>query len=132
MTAIKRSVFTERAPAPIGPYQQGVVAGGFIFVSGQIPLDPQSGQVVGEKVEVQTDRVIRNIKAILEAAGSHLADVVKTTIYLQSMADFPKVNEVYAQFFEQNPPARATVEVSRLPKNVLVEIDAIAFRAGVE
>lgn len=122
----KEIISTDKAPKAIGPYSQGIKAGGFIFVSGQIPLEPETGIVVTGDIDVQTERVLKNIAGVLEAAGSSLEGVVKTTVYLKDMADFPKFNECYAVFFPVNPPARATVEVSRLPRDVRIEIDAVA------
>jgi|SRR3990172_5363214 len=122
----KEIISTDKAPKAIGPYSQGIKAGGFIFVSGQIPLEPETGIVVTGDIDVQTERVLRNISGVLEAAGSSLEGVVKTTVYLKDMADFPKFNECYTGFFPVNPPARATVEVSRLPRDVRIEIDAVA------
>ena len=121
-----RIVETSGAPAAIGPYSQAVVLGNLVFCSGQIALDPQSGQVVPGGVDEQTRQVLANLAAVLEAAGSGIGKVVKCTVYLQSMADFPAVNAVYAEVFGAHRPARATVEVSRLPRDVRVEIDAIA------
>ena len=121
------AVHTKQAPEAIGPYAQGIVAGGFVFCSGQIALDPATGAVIEGDVAAQTERVLQNLRAVLEAAGSGLARVVKTTIFLKSMGDFKTVNEVYARHFASDPPARATVEVSRLPRDVLVEIDAVAL-----
>ncbi len=123
----KQPIKTPRAPAAIGPYSQGVKAGGFIFVSGQIPLDPTSGEIVDGDVAQQTDRVMRNIRAILDDSGGTLEDVVKTTIFLADMNDFAAVNEVYGRYFSSEPPARATVQVARLPKDVRVEIEATAW-----
>lgn len=123
----KQPIKTPRAPATIGPYSQGVRAGGFIFISGQIPLDPTSGEVVNGDVAQQTDRVMRNIRAILDDSGGTLEDVVKTTIFLADMNDFATVNEVYGRYFSSEPPARATVQVARLPKDVKVEIEAVAY-----
>ena len=120
-------VITEHAPQAIGPYSQAIKAGGFIFVSGQIPIDPATGLIAQAEVAAQTDRVLQNLKAILTAAGSSLDNVVKTTVFLKSMGDFAAMNEVYARFWKKAPPARSTVEVSRLPKDVLVEIDVIAL-----
>ncbi len=120
-------IATNNAPKAIGPYTQAVRANGFVFVSGQIPLDPASGQTAGASIEEQTDRVLKNIKGIVEASGLSLAQVVKTTVYLKDIQEFQRMNEVYAKFFTSNPPARATVEVSNLPKGVRVEIDAIAM-----
>ena len=122
----KRVISTSKAPAAIGPYSQAVSWGGLIFVSGQIPLDPATGQVVGADAGAQTERVLKNLAAVLEAAGSSLGQVVKTTVYLRDLNDFAKVNEVYARFFGEQPPARATVEVARLPRDVSVEIEVIA------
>jgi 2-iminobutanoate/2-iminopropanoate deaminase len=120
-------VITEHAPQAIGPYSQAIKAGGFVFVSGQIPIDPTTGLIVQAEVAAQTDRVLQNLKAILTAAGTSLDNVVKTTVFLKSMGDFAAMNEVYARFWKKAPPARSTVEVSRLPKDVLVEIDVIAI-----
>ena len=120
-------VITEHAPQAIGPYSQAIKAGGFVFVSGQIPIDPTTGLIVQAEVAAQTDRVLQNLKAILTAAGTSLENVVKTTVFLKSMGDFAAMNEVYARFWKKAPPARSTVEVSRLPKDVLVEIDVIAL-----
>lgn len=125
---MKQVIRTTEAPQAIGPYSQAVEAGGFVFVSGQIALDPATGQVVAGGVREQARRVMENAKAVIAAAGCGMQDVVKTTIYLKDLADFAAVNEVYAGYFPADPPARATVEVSRLPKDVLVEIDCIAFR----
>jgi 2-iminobutanoate/2-iminopropanoate deaminase len=120
-------VQTERAPAAIGPYSQGIVAGGFLFTAGQIALDPLTGQVVSSDVVDQTERVLANLSAILTAAGCGWNDVVKTTVYLHDMADFPRINEIYAKALGTARPARSTVQVSALPRGVLVEIDAVAF-----
>jgi len=125
---MKKVISTAEAPKAIGPYSQAIEAGGFIFVSGQIPLIPATGELVEGSVEVQTARVLENLKAILEAAGSSLEDVVKTTVYITNMDDFVKVNGIYGQYFQENPPARVCVEVSKLPKGALVEIDVIAAR----
>ena len=119
-------ISTEGAPKAIGPYSQAVVSHGFAFLSGQIPLDPATGQLVEGDIAAQTRRVLDNIKAVLEASGASMAQVVKTTVYLKDMGEFAKMNEVYATYFPQNPPARATVEVARLPRDVRVEIDCIA------
>ena len=124
---MKEIIRTERAPAAIGPYSQAVRAGGFLYVSGQIPLDPDTGEVVQGDVAAQADRVLQNIRAIVDDSGATLHDVVKTTIFLADMNDFAVVNEVYGQYFHTEPPARATVEVARLPKDVRVEIEAIAW-----
>jgi 2-iminobutanoate/2-iminopropanoate deaminase len=121
-----RIVHTEKAPAAIGPYSQGVITGNLLFTAGQIALDPATGQIVQGDVSVQTERVIRNLTAVLESAGASWSDVVKTTVYLQDMADFPRVNEVYGRMIGDARPARSTVQVSGLPRGVLVEIDAVA------
>ena len=121
-----RIVHTDKAPAAIGPYSQGIVAGNFLFTAGQIALDPATGQIVQGDVTAQTERVLTNLTAVLESAGASWADVVKTTVYLQDMADFPRVNEVYGRMIGDARPARSTVQVSGLPRGVLVEIDAVA------
>lgn len=118
------------APAAIGPYSQAVDAGDFVFLSGQVPIDPKTGELVQGDIGVQTDRVLDNLAAVLEAAGCSFADVVKTTIYLTNLGDFQAVNAVYAKRFSENPPARATVQVAALPKGAHVEIDAIAKKRG--
>lgn len=119
-------VQTDRAPAAIGPYSQGIITNGFLFTAGQIALDPASGQIVPGDVVAQAERVLANLKAILVEAGASWSDVVKTTVYLHDMNDFPRVNEVYARALGSARPARSTVQVSALPRGVLVEIDAIA------
>lgn len=126
MSRSKRIVSTEAAPKAIGPYSQAVIANGFVFCSGQIPLDPATGQLVGDSVEAQTERVLLNLDAVLRAAGTDLAHAVRTTIFLQDLSDFAAVNAVYAMHFPTDPPARATVQVARLPRDVKVEIDLIA------
>lgn len=123
---MKEVVLTARGPKPIGPYSQAIKANGLVFVSGQIALDPQSGEFVGTDVRQQTERVLENLKAILEAAGTSLKHVVKTTVFLNDMNDFPAMNEAYARYFSTTPPARSTVQAARLPKDALVEIDVIA------
>lgn len=122
----RRRIASPDAPAAIGPYSQAVVAKGFVFCSGQIGLDPATGEVVDGDVETQTEQVLKNLAAVLAAAGSSLDRVVKTTVYLRDLGAFERVNRVYARFFGTSLPARATVEVSRLPKNVDVEIDCTA------
>ena len=122
----RRTILTDRAPKPIGPYSQAVLADGWLFCSGQIALDPATGQMVAGDVRAQADRVLRNLQAVVETAGGSLRDVVKTVIFLRSMDDFPAVNEVYATFFPADPPARSTVQAARLPKDALVEIEAVA------
>lgn len=122
-------VTTDRAPKPIGPYSQAFKVSqtsGFVFVSGQVAIDPRSGQFAGGDIRQQTERTIENLKAVLEAAGSNLHQVARTTVFLKDMNDFAAMNEVYARFFAAPPPARSTVEVARLPKDALIEIDAIA------
>lgn len=117
---------TPNAPAAIGPYSQGTSSQGFLFLSGQIPLDPATGKLVEGDIAAQTERVLENLKAVLESGGSSLRQVVKTTVYLKDMNEFARMNEEYARYFSENPPARATVEVARLPRDVRVEIDCIA------
>ncbi len=113
-------VTTDRAPAAIGPYSQAMVVGGTVYTAGQIPLDPQTGEVVGKTTAEQTDRVLKNLAAVLEAAGSGLGMVVKTTVYLSDLADFPAMNDVYAKYFGTHKPARSTVQAAGLPKGVRV------------
>jgi 2-iminobutanoate/2-iminopropanoate deaminase len=120
-------VSTKDAPQAIGPYSQAIKANGFIFTSGQIAIDPATQQVVAGDVAAQTDRVLRNLSEILEAAGSGLGKVVRSTVFLKNMNDFAAMNQVYGQYFSSDAPARSTVEVARLPKDVLVEIDVIAL-----
>jgi len=120
-------ISTPDAPKAIGPYSQGIRANGFIFVSGQVAIDPATQQVITGDVAAQTARVIQNLSEILEAAGSGLGKVVRTTVFLKNMGDFAAMNEVYGKYFNAAPPARSTVEVSRLPRDVLVEIDVIAL-----
>ena len=119
-------ISTPNAPAAIGPYSQAVAANGFAFLSGQIPLDPASGKIVEGDIAAQTERVLDNLKAVLGACGSSLGQVVKTTVYLKDMGEFARMNEVYERYFAENPPARATVEAARLPRDVRIEIDCIA------
>jgi 2-iminobutanoate/2-iminopropanoate deaminase len=123
---MKEPISTKSAPAAIGPYSQAIRAGGLVFLSGQIPLDPVSGQMIDGDIAAQTDRVMKNIGAVLEAAGCTFDDVVRTTIFLTSLADFQIVNECYGRYFHAVPPARATVQVAALPRGAKVEIDAIA------
>lgn len=125
--AEKHIVKTDEAPSAIGPYSQAIQTDSLVFVSGQLGTDPKTGNLVDNDIQAETRQVLTNLKNILAAAGSSLEDVVKTTIYLRHIEDFAKVNEVYAGFFSSNPPARATVEVSRLPKDANVEVDAIAL-----
>jgi 2-iminobutanoate/2-iminopropanoate deaminase len=119
-------VHTDQAPAAIGPYAQATIAGGFLFTAGQIPLDPSTGQIVDGDVVAQAEQVLRNLSAVLQAAGCAWGDVVKTTVFLHDMADFPRVNEVYARALGEARPARSTVQVAALPRGVKVEIEAIA------
>lgn len=121
-----KTVTTDQAPQAIGPYSQAIVASGFLFSAGQIPIDPATGQVVAGDVTVQTERVLANLAAVLGAGGCSWRHVVKTTVFLQDMNDFPAVNEVYGRVLGDSRPARSTVQVSALPRGVLVEIDAIA------
>ncbi|MBC8167426.1 MAG: RidA family protein [Bryobacteraceae bacterium] len=124
---MKQIVTTTNAPAAIGPYSQAAIFNGFAFLSGQIPIDPVTGLIVEGDISAQTERVIGNLKAVLAAAGSSLENVIKTTVFLKNMDDFPRMNEVYAKYFGANPPARSTVEAARLPRDVQVEIDCIAI-----
>jgi len=119
-------ILTDRGPKPIGPYSQAIRTNGFLYVSGQVALDPKTGEMMGPDVRQQTERVLENLKGILEAAGSNLHHVVKTTVFLKDINDFSAMNEVYAKYFMSAPPARSTVQVARLPKDALVEIEAIA------
>ncbi len=128
---MKKIVRTHEAPAAIGPYSQAVVANGLVFVSGQIPLDPETGQLIGGDITAQTERVLLNLSAILKAAGTSLDAVVKSTVYLADMANFVAMNEVYARYLGSQAPARATVQAARLPRDAGVEIDVIAL-AGKE
>jgi len=121
-----RAVATDHAPQAIGPYSQAIVAGGFLFASGQIAIDPATGKVVEGDIKVQTERVLQNLAAVLEAAGTSFRHVVKTTVFLSTMDDFAAMNEVYAVAFGEHRPARSTVAAKALPRNVLVEIDLIA------
>ena len=123
---MKQIVATDRAPKAIGPYSQAVIHNGIAYLSGQIPLDPSTGQMVDGDIAVQTERVLENLRAVLEACGSSFGQVLKTTVFLKDMGEFPRMNEVYARYFTENPPARATVEAARLPRDVRVELEAIA------
>ncbi|MCK6599100.1 MAG: RidA family protein [Bdellovibrionaceae bacterium] len=124
----KKIIMTQSAPAPIGPYSQAVQVGPFLYCSGQIPLDPVSNQVLSGGIKEQTELVMKNIHAVLKEAGYDFQNVVKTTIFITSMKDFPLVNEVYGLYFKELPPARSTVEVSGLPKGVNVEIEVVAYK----
>jgi 2-iminobutanoate/2-iminopropanoate deaminase len=123
-----KSILTDKAPQPIGPYSQAIVAGDFIFTAGQIPLDPATGKIVPGDVQAQARQALTNLSAILTAGGSSFDKVVKTTVFLLDMSDFKAVNEVYAEFFSNNKPARSAVQVARLPLDVKVEIEAIAVK----
>ena len=124
---MKEVIATGSAPKALGPYSQAIRANGFVFCSGQVALDPASNTIIEGAVAAQTERVLKNLTAVLEAAGSSLDKAVKTTVFLKNMGDFAAMNERYARFFSSNPPARSTVEVARLPKDVLVEIDVVAL-----
>jgi len=127
---VRTPVKTELAPGAIGPYSQAIKAGGFVFVSGQIPIDPSTGQFVAGGVAEQTEQVLKNLSAVLEASGTSLARVVKTTVFLADMSDFPTMNEVYGRFFTNEPPARATVAAAGLPRDARVEIELVALLEG--
>lgn len=120
-------IFTENAPRPVGPYSQAIRAGSFLFIAGQIPIDPKTGKVTGEDIKEQGRRALENIRAIVEAAGGRIRDIVKVNVYIRDIKLFGEFNEVYSEFFKEHRPARAVVEVSGLPKDVLVEIEAIAY-----
>ena len=124
---MKKVISTEKAPAAIGPYSQAIEANGFVFASGQIPVDPATGEVA-QGIEAQATQVMENMKNLLEAAGSSLSQVVKTTVFIRSMDDFGTINAIYARYFEKDCPARSCVEISRLPKDVLIEMEAIAVK----
>ena len=124
---MREVISTKDAPKAIGPYSQAIKANGFVFTSGQIAIDPATQQVIAGDVAAQTDRVLRNLSEILEASGSGLGKVVRSTVFLKNMSDFAAMNEVYGKYFSSAPPSRSTVEVARLPKDVLVEIDVIAL-----
>jgi len=125
--SMKKAVHTDKAPKAIGPYSQAIMANGLIFVSGQIPIDPEKGEIVSSTIEEQAHQVFKNIKAILEEAGSSMADVVKATVYLSDMNDFARMNTVYAQYFPEPYPARAAFQVARLPRDVKIEVEVIAL-----
>jgi 2-iminobutanoate/2-iminopropanoate deaminase len=124
---LREPVKTPHAPAALGPYSQAIKAGGFVYVSGQVPIDPETGEFVAGGIAEQTERVLKNVAAVLEAAGSSLNQVVKTTVFLADMNEFAAMNDVYAKFFTDAPPARATVQAARLPKDARVEIEAVAL-----
>jgi 2-iminobutanoate/2-iminopropanoate deaminase len=123
---MKQVILTDKGPKPIGPYSQAIRANGFLYVSGQVALDPKTAEMTGTDVRQQTERILENVKGILEAAGVNLHHVVKTTVFLKDMNDFAAMNEEYAKYFTTAPPARSTVQVARLPKDALVEIEVIA------
>ncbi|MBN2364797.1 MAG: RidA family protein [Calditrichaeota bacterium] len=123
---MKNVVKTNRAPEPVGPYNQAIIAGDFVFTAGQIAINPESGELEPADIRKQTERVIKNLEAVLQEAGCELKNVVKTTVFLKDMNDFASMNEVYARYFAQESPARSAVQVSRLPKDVLVEIECVA------
>lgn len=123
----KRVIYTEKAPKPIGPYSQAIQAGSYLFLSGQIPIDPESGELVTGDIREQTQRVLENIKAILESQGLGMDDLIKVTLYLKDLKNFSQVNELYATYFSRTPPARSTLQVSDLPRNAEIEIEAIAW-----
>lgn len=125
---MKNVISTDKAPAAVGPYSQAIKAGNFLFCSGQIPVDPSTGQFVEGGVEQQAEQVLRNVKAVLEGAGYSLSDVIKATVFAVNMADFAAVNGAYARFFEKEPPARSFVEVGALPKGALVEVEVVAWK----
>jgi 2-iminobutanoate/2-iminopropanoate deaminase len=124
----KKVVATKDAPQAIGPYSQAIKAGGFVFTAGQIPLDPATGKLVEGDIKAQTERVLKNLSAVLAAAGSSMDRVVKTTVFLKNISDFPAMNEVYGQFFKNEPPSRSTVGVAALPRDALLEIDVVALQ----
>lgn len=125
----RERITTSEAPAAIGPYSQAIVSGELIFASGQVALDPAKGELVGDDVRAQTRQALQNLSAVLTAAGSSLANIAKTTVFLTSMSDYAAMNEVYGEFFTSDPPARSAVAVAALPRNALVEIEAIALRS---
>jgi 2-iminobutanoate/2-iminopropanoate deaminase len=127
---VKEIIATDRAPRAIGPYSQAVRAGNLVFASGQIPIDTATGEFVAGGIAEQTEQVLRNLRAVFEAAGAGLSQVIKTTVFLADMEDFTAMNEVYGRFFGENPPARATVQAARLPRDAKVEIEAIAVVLG--
>jgi len=128
----KQVVHTDKAPAPVGPYSQAILAGGWLFISGQIPIDPSTGKMVEGSFEEKVRRVLENIRAIVEAAGGSLNNIVKVTVYLRDINRFAEFNKIYSEYFRENPPARVVVEVSNLPKNADLEIEAIAYLGDVK
>lgn len=124
---MKEIISTSKAPSAIGPYSQAVKVGNMLFISGQIPIDPKSGNIIDGDIKEQTKRVLENIKGILESIGANLSNVVKTTVFMVDLSEFSDMNEVYKEYFSENPPARSTIQVSALPRNVRIEIEAIAI-----
>lgn len=124
---MKKVIATSKAPGAIGPYSQGIIAGNMIYTSGQLPIDPETGEMVAAEIALQTRMCLKNVKAILEEAGSNMDKIVKTTVYLSDMANFVKMNEVYQEFFSGDYPARSAYQVARLPKDALVEIEVVAI-----
>ncbi|ADM28743.1 endoribonuclease L-PSP [Ignisphaera aggregans DSM 17230] len=124
---MKKIIYTERAPRPIGPYSQGIVAGCYVFISGQIPIDPLTGKIVDGEFSDRVVRVLENIKAIIESVGGSLNDIVKVTVFLRDIGMFQQFNEIYSRYFKEDPPARTVVEVSNLPRGVDIEMEAIAY-----
>jgi 2-iminobutanoate/2-iminopropanoate deaminase len=129
---MKKVIQTDKAPKAIGPYSQGIQAGNLVFLSGQIALDPKTGEMLAGDVRQQTQQVLENIKGLLESQGLEMRDVIKTTIFLKEMGNFNQVNDVYAAYFSSSPPARSTVEVARLPRNAEIEIEAIALAHDIK
>jgi 2-iminobutanoate/2-iminopropanoate deaminase len=127
---LKQVVASDKAPKAIGPYSSGIIAGDMVYTAGQIGIDPGTGELVAGGIETETRQVLVNLRSILEAAGSDLDRIVKTTVFLRDMDDFAQMNAVYAEFFKDKPPARSTVQVARLPRNVAIEIEAIAIRGA--
>ena len=127
-TQERKVVATKEAPQAIGPYSQAIKAGGFVFTAGQIPIDPATGKLTEGDIKGQSERVLKNLSAVLAAAGSSMDRVVKTTVFLKNISDFPAMNEVYGQFFKNDPPSRSTVQVAALPKDALLEIDVVALQ----
>lgn len=127
---MKKIVSTMNAPQAIGPYSQAVISGDLIFLSGQIPLDPETGRLWGSEIAAQTERVLKNIQAVIEAAGGSLSDILKTTVYLVDLKNFNEMNRVYERYFQENPPARATIQVASLPAGAMIEIEAVARMGG--
>ena len=124
----KEVIYTSEAPEPIGPYSQAILSGNTLFVSGQIPIDQSTGKIISDNITAETEQVMKNLKAVLGKAGMNFSHIVKCSIFISDMDNFPKINEAYGKYFQENPPARETVEVSRLPKDVNVEISCIAVK----